>query len=104
MFRRPTGIVPGRVHLAVRRGGTLWHREIYKYEWDEWQNSRPDVFVAENNLDAGLPSYKSGATNLAITWSSKPTEEQAKLIANGATGLPDAVDAETGFRVRNRIH
>jgi hypothetical protein len=91
MFRRPTGIVPGRVHLAVRRGGTLWHREIYKYEWDEWENSRPDVFVAENNLDAGLPSYKSGATNLAITWSSKPTEEQAKLIANG-------------FRVRNRIH
>jgi hypothetical protein len=104
MFCRPTGIVPGPVQLQARRGGTVWRRAIYKYEWDDKEHTRPNEHVAANNLNAELPSYKSGTTDLDVTWTSKPTEEQAKLIANGATGLPDTVDAETGLRIRHWIH
>jgi hypothetical protein len=113
LLRRSAGVVPGFVKYLtggyehyIKKGWTRWiptriRRENH-YQWDEFRQElvlrRGELYV--NALDY----YYNIPQQATVSWATKPTSLQARLIRDGETTLLNSIYPENGKEVRHLIH
>ncbi|KAH7395450.1 hypothetical protein BKA64DRAFT_754168 [Cadophora sp. MPI-SDFR-AT-0126] len=76
LFHRPTAIVPGPIRYKCSIG---WRNKpvvpIYSYQWNDRRQNGYE--------ERSLPKYDGSYDNLQISWRSRPTTRQARLVETG---------------------